>query len=248
MFDSIKHVKTLRMKIGALERIDKKYFTANSEIKLQVSPRKLYFINRYKKLEILYNSETMADKAWIKQHQFPYVSLSLDPNGNIMRKNQHYTIHELGYDFIGRSIALAISKDKEGLNNFNYLGHVPKNGYSCHLLEYENKSYGYTDYTTTGTETITTIANKLCVNDYLIRYRNGLLNEFGYLKKGKVIKVPTLFCKKAVIYLDEKSMLPVSISLYDDAGLFESYDFSAIEINPVFRENEFNKNFSEYGF
>ena len=62
------------------------------------------------------------------------------------------------------------------------------------------------------------------------------------------MKVPTLYCKKAVLYIDEILMLPVSISLYDDAGLFESYDFSGIEINRPFKENEFTRNFKGYGF
>jgi hypothetical protein len=40
------------------------------------------------------------------------MTISLDPTGNLMRKNQHYTINELGYSFIGHSIALTINKDK----------------------------------------------------------------------------------------------------------------------------------------
>ena len=47
MFDSIKNIKTLHAKVAALERIDKKFFTANSEYKLQTQPRKLYFINKW---------------------------------------------------------------------------------------------------------------------------------------------------------------------------------------------------------
>src|SRR5688572_29325047 len=141
MYDSIKNIRTLHQKISALERIDKQFVSASSEIKLQTHPRKLYFINRSKKLEILYNSDLYGNKAVVKPHVFPYLTLTLDPNGNIMRKNQHYTINELGYDFIGKSIALTLAKDKEGLANFTYHGKVAKNGYNCHFLEYENKSY-----------------------------------------------------------------------------------------------------------
>lgn len=248
MNDSIKNVKTLRVKIYALERIENKFLTANSEIKLQTNPRRLYFLNPSKKLEVLYNHGKLSNKAIVKPHVFPYVTLSLDPNGNIMRKNQHYTIHELGFDFIGKSVALTINKDKEGLKNFTYHGKVNKNGSHCYFLEYENKNYNYSDYTIGEKETASLIARKLCVNDYLLRYKNDLLNDFGYLKKGKVIKVPTLYCKKAVIYLDEKTMLPVAISLYDDTGIFESYDFTSIEINKGIREEEFDKNYKDYHF
>lgn len=248
MYDSIRNIKTLRVKIYALERIEKKYLSANSEIKLQTSPRRLYFINPAKKLEILYNSGDLSNRALVKPHIFPYVTITLDPTGNMMRKNQHYTINELGFDFIGKSVAFTISKDKEGLKNFIYHGKVTRNGYRCHFIEYENKNYTYVDYVVGEKETVSSIAYKLCVNDYLLRYRNDLVNDFGFLKKGKVIKVPTLYCKKANLFLDEKTCLPVSISLYDDVGLFENYEFTDIQVNKLIGDEEFSKEYKDYHF
>lgn len=248
MYDSIKTIRTVRQHISALERIDQQFVKASSEIKLQTQPRKLYFINRSKKLEILYNADLYGNKAVVKPHVFPYLTLTLDPSGNIMRKNQHYTINELGYDFIGKSIALTLAKDKEGLANFTYHGRVSKNGYNCHFLEYENKSYTYTNYTVGPKETASLIAYKLCVNDYLLRHKNDLLNEFGFLKKGTVIKVPTLYCRRAIIFVDEKLMLPVALSLYDDLGLFESYEYTQIEINKAIKPEEFTKEYKDYHF
>ncbi|MBA3681052.1 MAG: DUF1571 domain-containing protein [Bacteroidetes bacterium] len=248
MYDSIKNVKTMRTKVAALERIDKKFSSANSEYLVQTSPRKVYFVNRTKKLEVLYNTELYGRKALVKPNVFPYMTLSLDPTGNIMRKNQHYSIHELGYSFIGTSIALTLSKDKDGLNHFSYKGKSHKNGYTCFLLEYENKNYNYVDYKVGDKETVGVIASKLCVNEYLLRDNNDLLNDFGYLRKGKILKVPTLYCKKAVLFIDEKLMLPISISLYDDAGLFESYEYTNIEINKPFKKDDFNRDNKNYGF
>jgi hypothetical protein len=165
-----------------------------------------------------------------------------------MRRNQHYTIHELGFEFIGKSIALTISKDRNGLSNFRYVGKTKRNGYQCYMLEYENQAYHFTNYLVKEKETASVIAYKLCVNDYLLRYKNDLLNDFGYLKRGSVLQVPTLYCKKAVLYIDDNLFLPVSISLYDDIGLFESYDFTRIRKNVLFRRDEFTREFKEYGF
>jgi len=248
MYDSIKNVKTLHLKVLSIERTENKFNTALAEIKLMSNPRKVYFKNPEKKVEVLYNSEVSKQKAFVKVHNFPYLTLNLDPTGNIMRKNQHYTIHELGYEFIGKSIALTISKDKEGLNNFIYHGRHVKNGFTCHLLEYESKAYTYVNYTVTDKETASSLSSKLCVNDYLMRNKNDLLNDFGYLKKGTVLKVPTLYCKRAILYIDERLMLPVAISLYDDGGLFESYEYSSLEINKPFKPDEFNKGYKDYGF
>jgi hypothetical protein len=247
MYDSIHNIKTLRLKIVALERIETSYISATSEFKLNIQPRKLYFINRAKKLEILYNTE-LSRKAIVKPHIFPYLTLNLDPMGNLMRRNQHYTINELGYDFTGKAIAFTLSKDKNGFNNLTYHGKVMKNGYHCHLLEYENKNFGYTDYVVGEKETASLISAKLVVHDYLLKFKNDLLNDFGYLKKGSTIKVPTLYCKRALVYLDEKLLLPVSLSLYDDVGLVESYDFFNIDVNRPFKDEEFRKGYHEYRF
>jgi len=248
MYDSIKTIKTLRQKVKAIERVESKFVLANSEIKILIHPRKVYFNNKDKKIEVLFDSEISAHKAYVKVHTFPYLTLSLDPSGNIMRKNQHYSLNELGYDFIGKSVALTINKDKNGLNNFTYVGKVNKNGYNCYLLEYENKNYHYINYTVGEKETASLIAYKLCVNDYLLRYKNDLLNDFNYLKKGTVLQVPTLYCKKAILFIDDKLLLPVALSIYDDIGLFESYEYTNIEINKPFKSNEFSKNNKDYGF
>ncbi len=248
MYDSIRAIKTLRQDVLSLERIENKYAINRSQIKLQTSPRKIYFINPSKKLEILYDEETIPDKAWVKPHVFPYLTMQLDPRGNLMRKNQHYSIMELGYDFIGRSIALTINKDKEGLNNFSLKGKTPKNGHNCYLIEYENKAYAYSDYRVSERETATSIALRLCVNDYLLRQNNNLLNEFGYIKKGTVLHVPTLYCQKAVLFIDDQLLLPVSLSLFDDKGLFESYDYTNVRINDPIEAAEFSKSYKSYNF
>jgi hypothetical protein len=247
MYDSIKKVSTLRVTIQALERMENSYLTATAEIRLNIQPRKLYFVNRAKKLEILYNEQS-SRKALVKPHVFPFISLWLDPSGNLMRRNQHYTIHELGFDFIAHSIAFTLNKDKNGIRSIKYLGKSIRNGTLCHLLEYENNNYGFTDYVTAENETASLISARLCVNDYLLRLKNNLLNEFGYLKKGMILKVPTLFCRKALVFLGEKHMLPVSVSLYDDAGLFEAYDYTDMIVNKPFVATEFQRQNKEYGF
>ena len=183
MYDSIKNIKTLRVKVNGVERQEKKFVLSASEYKVQTQPRKIYLINKEKKIEILYNPELYGSKAVVKPHTFPYLTVSLDPTGSIMRKNQHYSINEIGYTFIGNSIALTINKDKDGIANFAYIGKSPKNGHSCYLLEYENKNFAYTNYTVGDKETATVLANKLGVNDFLLRDKNDLINDFGYLKK-----------------------------------------------------------------
>ena len=249
MLDSAKNVSSLRYNMKSVERIGKGYLTASTSVKLQTHPRKSYLKNHTSKIEVLYNEGTLNNKSFVKPHVFPYVTLALDPLGNIMRKNQHFTILDIGFDFTARTIAVALNKEKEHIRqHLNYIGKVEKNKLACHLLIYENQEFSYTDYTVLHKETVSSIAGKLTVNDYMLRSKNKLYDNYGYLKEGSVIKVPNFYCKKAVFYVDEKTMLPISVSIFDEVGLFESYDFFNIELNKPIPAEEFKRDFNGYGF
>jgi len=249
MLDSIKHIKTVRVQLKSLERTESGYLSAVSQSKIQTSPRRVYFYNPEKKLEVLYNEGQLNGKCLVKPHVFPYVTLALDPRGNLMRKNQHYTMHELGFEFIGKTIALALSKEKENLaKSLTYMGRVEKNGVKCHLLVYESRHFNYIDYVVPKKETIGAIAINLNVNDYMLRAKNNMYNDYGYVKVGTTLKVPEYYCKKGVFYIDEKTMLPISVSVYDDAGLFESYEYHILELNQAIPEEEFSKDYKDYHF
>jgi hypothetical protein len=249
MFDSIKNIKTLRYKIKVVERTSGGFNISGSDNKMQSNPLKIYFHNPEKKIEILYVAGTNSNRAWVKPNSFPYITVSLDPTGPLMRKNQHYTIFELGFDFAGKMIASALAKEKDlGAKNLNYYGKKEINGFTCYMLVYENKNFAYAEYSVGKKETVTSIAYKLQVSDFMLRLKNDLVNEYGFLKPGSKIMVPNYFAKRVVFYLDEKTMLPVSITVFDDIGLFESYEFLGVIINKPIDQKEFTKEYKGYGF
>jgi LysM repeat protein len=104
------------------------------------------------------------------------------------------------------------------------------------------------DYTCGANETVTSIAKKLHVNDYIIRTKNNLYNDFGSLKAGTKLKVPVYYCKKAVFYLDERTLLPINVSVFDDIGLLENYDFTDIIIDKPIDPKEFTESYKDYHF
>lgn len=249
MMDSVKKVNFIRFNMKSTERIESGYSTANTRVKLQMHPRKSYLKNIDSKLEVLYNEEKIYNKCLVKPHIFPYFTMTLDPHGNLMRKNQHFTIFELGFDFTVKTIAIALSKEKDQIaKHLKLIGKVEKNKMNCYLLVYENPNFNYYDYTVLKKETISGIASKLIVNDYMIRTKNKLYDEYGYVKQGTVLKIPTFYCKKAIIYIDEKTMMPISMSIYDEVGLFENYEFSDVELHTPIPNEEFDRKFKGYGF
>lgn len=248
MIDSVKAIKTARFKVNALERIQGNYNKVVSESKLQTKPRKLYMVNKEKKLEILFVAGQYNNKAVVKPHVFPYLTLTLNPMGSLMHKNQHYSINELGFEFIARALEITLSKEKEIGKSLTYLGTQVKNNYKCHMLMYETKVFPYVEYTVLENETVSSIAAKLNANDYIIRTKNNLYSEFGYLKAGTKLQIPVFYCKKTVFFLDEKTLLPISVSVFDDIGLLENYDFTNIILNKPIDPKEFTKEYKDYHF
>jgi outer membrane lipoprotein-sorting protein len=108
--------------------------------------------------------------------------------------------------------------------------------------------YKYVEYTTGKGETVTSISLKLSTSDFKIRYMNDLSSYFGTIKEGKKLLIPVPYANKAIVYIDKRSALPLSIKIYDEEGLFESYDFTNVAINKPFAENEFSKSYKDYGF
>jgi len=92
-----------------------------------------------------------------------------------MRKNQHYTIHELGYDFFSKTITIALLKDKDHISkNLKFLSKKVINGKTCIGLIFDDPKFSYSKYTVQKNENVSTIAAKFNVSEYLLRLKNDL--------------------------------------------------------------------------
>ena len=81
------------------ERIGGEMQSQESTVKLNVNPFKMYLRQLSPKdgLEVLYVQGENDNKAIINTNGFPWVNVSLDPMGSVMRDNQHHTVHQSGY-------------------------------------------------------------------------------------------------------------------------------------------------------
>jgi Protein of unknown function (DUF1571) len=249
MHDSTEKIKNMRFHLYAKEKIRDEYLEADSDIKLQLNPKKIYFKNPKKGIEILFREGEHNNQALVYPNMFPYASIYLDPVGSLIRKNQHYTIHELGYKFISRTIKSILKKDPENMVKYiHYSGKQARAGESCHVVTYENENFSYHDYVVGQNENVSLLAGRNFLSDYMIREKNNLNGFYGYIKAGKIIRLPNSYCKKAVLFLNDKNLLPVAIDVYDENGLWESYVYSSVQINGQLEDSEFTRNYPGYRF
>lgn len=249
MVKSIDEVERLKYSLKITERGKKGYNHYESSVKLNRKPRKIYLY--IKGIELIWVAGWNNNKAYVKPNSFPYINLSLDPLGSLMRQDQHHTINEMGFDYFGSIVEyIALKVNAKFDEYFKFEGEERYNNRPCYKITISNKDFGYENYTVThDNESITTIARKLHISEYMIVENNRKLNDyFDILKKGQVLKVPTAYAKDVTLYVDQLYFLPIGVKVLDDKGLYEQYDYHYLQVNPKIDDAEFTKTYKDYKF
>jgi hypothetical protein len=245
---AIREVKGLKYHLKIVERGRKGFNKYESAVKYYRNPRQIYLY--IKGIEVLYLPGLKNTKALVKPNSFPFFNLNLDPMGDLMRQDQHHTINEMGYDYFASVIQHAFDKIGDKFDDvFSLKGEEKINNRMCYKIVIDNKDFKYVDYTILENESITSIARKFFIPEYLILEKNPKFKDyFDILKKGQVIKIPNWYCLRTVLYIDKFYLLPISVTVLDDVGLFEEYNYHYLQVNPVFEEGEFTRKYKGYGF
>lgn len=251
MSASIEKINSLKFKMKKKERVNGKILTGEQDVKFVRNPKKIYtkVIAPNKGVEVLYVEGKNKNYAYVNPNAFPYITLSLDPYGSIMRKNNHHTVHEVGFDYINDIVTHI--KEKSGSNfdkYFKYIGDTVFNNRKCFKLLIDYIPFAYVDYTVKPGEDLKDIAYKLFVSDYMILSINKDIDDYDDVEAGQVIKVPNAYSRKTYLYIDQQTFLPIVQIMYDDKGLFAQYEFYDLEINPVIPDEEFSKDYKGYDF
>lgn len=251
MYIAIDKIKSLSFTMRKIERIDNQYLKGEQHVRFAKNPKRIYtkVLSPNEGVEVLYIEGKNKNAALVNPNAFPYINLSLDPYGSIMRNNNHHTVHEVGFDYIADIISHIDKKSGSNFGNyFTYVGDTVFDGKSCYKIKIDYKPFAYTDYVVQAGETITSIAYKLHISDYMILQLNKNLSGYQDGKPGMVIRIPNAYSKLTFLYIDKKTFLPILQTMYDDKGLFEQYGFYNLQLNPVFGPDEFNRKNGEYDF
>lgn len=246
------NVKTAKYTLKRQERSkNNEMAEAEGILKLQTNPFKVYLYNIKPNVgaEVLYIKGENSGNAYVHPNQFPYINLNLNPYGSTLREKQHHTLLDLGFACTASLVRKFIKTNETNFYNWlTYNGEVEWNGKMCYKLTLDNKPFAYISYTVQKGETITTIANKLGVVDYMILYINPTIDDYDDVKAGQIIKVPNSYSRKIIFYVDKIYYLPLVQIVYDDKGLFEKYELHSFILNPVIKPEEFTPKYKDYKF
>ena len=248
MLTAISSIKTLEYDLHSKELIDGDIFYTHSKIKLQKEPFCFYnyILNPDLGVEILFTHKN--NYALINTNGFPFVNLRLDPYGKLIRKNQHHTLFDAGFDFF-RDVVLSffellkLSSDTHVIN----LGVNKVNNVECQVFKVVNPSFFFREYIVQHGEDVESIAKKFNLSSYLILLENNL-SFYNDISFGDIILIPNSYAEEFEIWIDLQSYLPIVQKIFVNNSLFEYYEYKNIIINPKFSTDEFSKSNKKYNF
>ncbi|MDO7851934.1 DUF1571 domain-containing protein [Hymenobacter convexus] len=245
MSAAIEGLKTLRCTVKAQERIGANINQARSIMKLTYKPLRIYIKNQ-KGVEVLYLQGQNGGDAWVYPASFPYVTLSLDPNGKLMRSNQHHTALQAGFGTISDLLrTTGLRQDNSYSKSFRYVGDTTLQGRISYVLRSDFPQFRYVSYKAGKNETIESVAERFGCGTYRIITRNDLtIGE--KIPEGKVLQVPNAYGRRTVLCVDPKTYLPILVQVNDDKGLFEKFEFLDVVPNQNIPLEEFSKDYKDY--
>ena len=251
MIERISSIETVTYLLHKQERIGGKIIEQNSFTKLDVDPFRVYLKEILPKggVEVLYVKGQNNERAIVNPDGFPWINLKLDPKESLIRKYQHHTVHESGFDHLMQILKFLCEKyktqiDSMVLNN----GTIKYNNLECYSISMTNPYFGYMDYILKENESILEIAQRYRVSEHMILEMNDEIKGYNDLGNGQSIKIPTDYSSKLLLYIDKNKLLPLKMEVYDYKGLYEQYEFSDINVNIKISEEEFSEDYEGYGF
>ncbi|HYE79352.1 MAG TPA: DUF1571 domain-containing protein [bacterium] len=254
MLTAVGQVRTCTYRLVKQERIDGRLQREETQVKLQNKPFRVYIksINPNAGREVLYATGTNDNKALVNIGKFA-PNVSLDPYGARVRQGQHHTLFDIGFRRITEVMVRQVEENRDELTRLLRLDPTPAtfDNRPCWVVRLEDPRFRFTTYTVRpGGESIDQIAHHLGVSEYMIAEKlPGFDGDYrALLPAGKQIKVPTTYARRLTVLIDKATHLLVSITISDDQGIFEQYDYHDLKINTPFRENEFTPEFKGYSF
>ena len=249
MVQSAGRLEGFTAEITKEERIKGKLVKQITAVKLIREPYQLYLNQRYPKEGVEILCRAGHDKALINPNSFPWFNLSLDPYGSLMRRGQHHTVYDSGFDLMSSILHRELAQiGNDTASHIFYNGIVTWQGRPAHHIEMANPDYNYTTYHVQLGEDLNSIAKKLNINEYAILELNDDIDFYDDISPGQELQVPSSYAKKMVLYIDQEYMLPLVIKVFDGKGLYEQYAYKKFILNPKFDDGEFTSDFNDYGF
>jgi len=236
--EAMKKVKTVSYHFVSQERFKGgKIEQGDIYFKMQVSPMRIY-ANALKPdaAQLIYEPAVSKD---VRVKKGP-LKVSPSPTSGLLLKQQHNPIYKAGFGSVYKILDKSIKqRSTEDYDKFvKLIGSVTYDGKDCWKILLDDTEYKIISYTVkAGETTLWQIGEARAIPEYKIRELNNI--DYDGLKTGQVIKIPSSYAKKTVLYVDKQTYLPLLQKMEDDLGMYEQYEFKDLKLNPTLTDTDF---------
>jgi hypothetical protein len=233
------NLNEIKYRIKNTERVDGELKSGEQIISYQAKKERahVYFLVPTMGAELIFAKNENNGNAIYYPNGFPYFTMTLDPMGFLMRRNNHHTVNEIGFSYIGEILNYNYKQNPE---LFTYNGIVNWKNMKCYEIQAYDENFSIINYKVQKNEDLNVIAQKLRISEFMILENNPKLAGYNSVKENDIIKIPSRYGKKITFYIDAKTNLPVKLVIFDNKGVFEDYEYTEIDINPKFNPNLFS--------
>tara|TARA_Y100001954_G_scaffold102353_1_gene111283 strand:+ start:48 stop:848 length:801 start_codon:yes stop_codon:yes gene_type:complete len=251
MIKAIDDHNQMEFKMYRSERSKNGFTDGKFYAKLINKPYKLYIKNFKPKpgSEILYIKGQNDDKALINPNSFPYFSISLDPDNNLLLAGGHHSLREAGFTLFSNMFKLyKVNYGEELYNRITYHGMFKWNDRVCYKISIDYPDYSTKKYTPKKGETLYSISRDQLLNIGKLREYNVKYDDDDILDVSDEIIIQNVYAKKAIIFIDNENYFPIYQLIYDEEGLYEKYQYVDLNLDISFKNEEFTRDYPEYNF
>ena len=213
-------------------------------------PFKVYvkFVDPYTGREGIYIRGSNGNKVRVHKGSFPDLAMSLPPLGRIAMKGNHHPITSFGLERMLRVSAQNIRKMiRRGDATLQVSDSVLK-GEPAWRIAIESKSGGYY-VTARRSEDLWALAKRAGQNMYVILHHNEDIDSPKDVRSGQRVFVPHYYGSRGEYFFSKRTFMMIKASSWDQHGkLYESYEFTELELNPGLGDEAFDHRNGEYGF
>ena len=252
MFKESEKIERMEFIMSKKERIEGKLVFQESEVKLNRRPLKLYTrqISPKEGLEVMYCEGLNNEKALVNPNGFPWFTLKLEPEGSVMRKAQHHTILNSGYDYLISILKHLFDKyGNQTRSKVRHMGMSKWQGHSCHVILFENPDFKHVKYRVKENETLLNICDRQKISEYMVMELNPSIDDLDHeFEPGDELIIPNDYSPKMMLYVDRERLIPLMFKVYDEKGLYEQFEYTNVVIDPVFSDSDFDPDNEAYDF
>jgi hypothetical protein len=246
---TLDQIVTLDCRVRRIERVNGEMESGDIRIKVNTKPHKIYVynVNPNEGTELLWKENWNDGNVYIHPNRFPWVNVSLNPDGDQMLKDQHHHLRSTGFVCI-QKVLRRLLKMTDLDQRVTWMGQEKWYGRLHDVVKISHPDYKIVNHTVEPGEDLLRIDHKLNVPSYKLLELNPDIGDYYDVTAGQSIRVPSHYGKEIVLIIDPATHLPVVQLIYDEKGLFEKYEYSEIKLNPRFSTKEFEEDNESYGF